>query len=777
MKKIVVIIVAIILSHQIFCQSLTQTIKGIVTDRHSQQPIPGVTIIIVETNPPRGTVTDVNGNFRIDGVPVGRCQLKISSIGYESLNISEVLVSSGKETTLDIKIQESVNNISEVLITAKSNKDGPLNAMATLSARQLNIEEASRYAGGFDDPARLASSFAGVTASLGNNGIVVRGNAPKDLLWRMEGVEISNPNHFANLVTFGGGGLTALSSNVLASSDFFTGAFPAEYGNALSGVFDIKMRTGNADKHEHTFQIGAVGIDAASEGPLLNKNNTYVFNYRYSTLALLAPVLPIEMGVLKYQDLSFKLNFKTKRAGTFSLWGIGAYDVQRHEALEDTTKWKKEADELTYDATIYFGATGINHKLFLNPKTYVNSVAAISGNGLQWKQQQLDKTLRPNPKNYITNNTYKFTLSSFINHKFSSRHTNRSGLVANSITYKIKIKESPALGAPLAIFSDASGNTELLQVFSQSNVELTQKITLNAGIHAQYLSLNKHYTIEPRAGLRWNYKPLHAIGLAYGLHSRMEMLNFYMLQQNLPDGNAMPNKQMDFSKAHHLVLGYDWQLSEYLRLKIEPYYQLLFNIPVVPGSYYSLQNLDLAWYFNDSLVNKGKGKNIGIDLTFERFLNKGYYYLFTTSIFDSKYTGGNNKENNTRYNRNFVVNVLTGKEWKVGSNNLMNAGLKITVMGGDRYTPYLEDATHAQQAMVYDYNKAFSGQFSPLKMISFNVKYRINKQKFSSIWSLDMMNALAEKEFRGYKYDVKNKKIEKEMDLLFIPNISYKIEF
>lgn len=777
MKKIMISIVVIFISHWVFGQNLLQTIKGVITDRQSQQPIPGVTVLIVGTSPPKGTVTDINGNFRIPDVAVGRCELKISSIGYESLAINEVLVSSAKETFLEIKLQETVNKLNAVVIKAKSNKDAPLSAMATLSARQLNIEEASRYAGGFDDPARLASSFAGVTATMGNNGIVVRGNAPKDLLWRMEGVEISNPNHFANLITFGGGGLTALSSNVLASSDFFTGAFPAEYGNALSGVFDLKMRNGNADKHEHTFQVGAIGIDVASEGPLFNKNSTYIFNYRYSTLALIAPALPKEMGVLKYQDLSFKFNFKIPKAGIFALWGIGAYDIQSHDAITDTSKWQKEADALTYAADIYFGVAGLSHKFFLQPKTYISSVIALSGNGLQWKQQQLDKALQSHPKNYIINYTYKYTLSSFISHKFGSRHTNRSGIVVNSMAYQIKIKESAVLGQPLVVYSDANGATELLQAYCQSNFEFPNKVTINTGVHMQYLTLNNNYTIEPRLGLRWGLRPLHAIGLAYGLHSRMEMLNFYMLQQLHPSGTHLPNKQLDFSKAHHFVLGYDWQLSEYLRLKIEPYYQQLYDIPVVPGSYYSLQNLDLAWYFNDSLVNKGKGQNLGVDFTFERFLNKGYYYLFTASIFDSKYTGGNQREFSTRFNRNFVINVLAGKEWKIRANNILNAGFKVTVMGGDRYTPYIEDATHAQQAMVYDYNRAFSGQLAPFKLISFNIKYRINKQKYSSVWSLDMMNALAEKEFRGFKYNLTHQKIEKEMDLLFIPNISYRIEF
>ena len=308
-------------------QSPNQDIQGRIYDELTGEPLPFVNIVIKDSDPLVGTASDIDGNFIIENIPLGRISLVVSYIGYESKILPEIILSSGKSINLEIGLSQSFETLNEIVIRPKVEKQKPLNQMANVSARMLSVGEANRYAGGFDDPARLASSFPGVASSTGNNAIVIRGNAPKYLQWKIEGVEIPNPNHFADLGAFGGGGLTAISSNLLANSDFFTGAFPAEYNNAISGVFDIRMRNGNASFHNHSFEAGLIGVDFTSEGPISKKSNSsYLFNYRYSTLGLMAPLLPEDAEGTNYQDLSFKLKFPTKGIGTFSWWGIGLLD-------------------------------------------------------------------------------------------------------------------------------------------------------------------------------------------------------------------------------------------------------------------------------------------------------------------------------------------------------------------------------------------------------------------------------------------------------------------
>ncbi len=346
----------------LYAQELTQVVRGQVVDNESEVPVPFASIAVLTVNPVIGTFTDEKGYFHIENVPVGRHNLQVSIIGYETQLISELMVTTGKEIVLTVKLKEQITQMDEVVIKAYTKKDKPINSMATLSARTFSVEEASRYAGGFDDPGRLASSFAGVTTeSLRDNSIVIRGNSPKGLLWRLEGVEIPNPNHFANMETFGGGGISALSALVVGNSDLYTGAFPAEYGNAVSGVFDINLRTGNNEKYEHAFQLGTMGIDISSEGPF-NKGSraSYLFNYRYSTMGLVRHIFPPEVKdfIPVYQDLSFKLNMPTKKMGVFSIWGLASDDAQSGTAEEDSTKWEMFDDKMDYNISQSIGALG-----------------------------------------------------------------------------------------------------------------------------------------------------------------------------------------------------------------------------------------------------------------------------------------------------------------------------------------------------------------------------------------------------------------------------------
>ena len=371
------------------------------------------------------------------------------------------MVGSGKEVVLNAALEEQIRELNEVKAIAKTSKEEPINLMATINARQLSVEEANRYAGGFDDPARLAGSFAGVASEIGNNGIVIRGNSPRNLLWRMEGIEISNPTHFANVIAFGAGGITALSSQMLANSDFYTGAFPAEYGNALSGVFDVRLRTGNNEKNENTIQAGIIGIDISSEGPFKKgKNSSYLFNYRYSTYSLLGPLIPEEAGKIGYQDLSFKLNFPTKNAGNFSLWGIGAIDMQKRDPFEDPADWEFEVDKQGYKLNLTTGAIGFTHKLIISANSYLHSTVAASGNVISTKYDELDNGLMLLPKERVNNKTWKYTFSSTFNHRFGMNHSNRSGIILNQHYYNVLNEEAPSLGDNLFAFANEKDNLQ-----------------------------------------------------------------------------------------------------------------------------------------------------------------------------------------------------------------------------------------------------------------------------------------------------------------------------
>ncbi|MDO6602134.1 TonB-dependent receptor [Arenibacter palladensis] len=760
-------------------QDITQNIKGSVIDNSSKETIPFATITIIGTDPIIGTTSDMDGNFILNNVPIGRYDLQISYLGYEPIIMPEVIVTSAKEVVLTIALTESAFALSEVVLKPKLVKAKPLNEMASVSTRMLSVEEANRYAGGFDDPARLASSFPGVASSVGNNAIVIRGNAPKYLQWKIEGVEVSNPNHFADLGSFGGGGLTALSSNLLANSDFFTGAFPAEYNNALSGVFDIRMRNGNSTEFEHSFEIGAIGMDFASEGPLSKKNNaSYLVNYRYSTLGLVSSMLPDDADGTNYQDLSFKLTLPTTKAGIFSVWGIGLIDESGSKPETETDKQIYYQDIEKQDVKQYMGALGLNHRLVFENSAYLNSTLSLSANGIDLKTDRLDDTSQLQPENEINNKNYNITFKSTINKKFNSTHTNKTGIMVRGLGYDLNLKENqgePENGPNSLV--DQDGFSSIISAFSSSSISL-KKWQLNIGLNSQLFTLNNSFALEPRLGLNYQLNDNNEISFGYGLHSRMEPLNIYLANTGNSRSNQA-NRNLDFSKAHHFVMAYDWNINEKLHLKIEPYFQYLFNIPVIENSTESLINLQNDWFIDDTYANNGKGKNYGLDLTLEQYVDNGFYYLLSGSIFNSEYKTDTNVWYNTRFNKNYLLNTLVGKEFRIGKKkqSLLGINLKLSLQGGDRYSKIDPTASFMEQGVVYNETTPFTEQSKTSIISHFTINYEWYKKKSAQKLSLKILNATNYKDFQGHRYNIKTNKVEEFREALMIPNISYKISF
>lgn len=782
MKPIITyfIVIFLMISNDAQPQNLTQTVKGTVVDRESRSPLPGANIVILGTDPLKGASSDLNGRFRILNVPVGRYDIRVHYIGYDAFVMKEILVSTGREVVLSVELKESSVSMDEIEITAEISKDRPLNSMALASGRMLSVEEAGRYAGGFDDPARLASTTAGVAGNLSSNGIVIRGNAPKGLLWQLEGIPIANPSHFANLTTFGAGGITALSSQTMENSDFYTGAFPAEYGNASSGVFDLRMRTGNQDKREYTFQLGVMGIDAASEGPVVRGSSaSYLFNYRYSTLSLLTPLLPENAGGTFYQNLSFKVNVPTSSAGVFSVWGLGANDYSGQSPEKDSLKWRYSDNIQKSGYDTYMGAAGISHRLVIGTKTFINNSWAVTGDGLKWNVREMDAGAVLQPKEHIRNHAWKYTWHGYVNRKWSEKLTVKTGWIMNKLNYSLITRQAPSLGEPLNTLADEKGSRYLLQGYAQGRADLLQNLTFNAGVHALYFTLNKETVVEPRLGIRWKFSAQDELSLAYGVHSQTELLSVYLNKRMNESGDWFrPNEKLKLAKSRHLVLGYDRSLKSNARFRVEAYLQWLYDIPVIADSSFSIHNLEQkGWFLNDPLVNTGKGKNMGVDVTYEKFLSGGYYYLFTVSLFDSRYQGGDRVKRPARYDKRYVVNVLGGKEWNVGYGKTLSVNGRINFSGGDRISPVDESLSLAQQEVMYDETRAFEKRKPDLRYVDCTVSYKVNKPSYAMTWSLQMINMLARSEFEGYRYNYRRQTIDRHTELTMIPNLSFKIEW
>ncbi|MGV8137119.1 MAG: secretin and TonB N-terminal domain-containing protein [Mangrovibacterium sp.] len=752
---------------------LTQTIRGTVFDAETGTPVEFANISLLD-NTSIGTMSDSLGHFTIHGIPLGYANIKVSFVGYEPYIYREILLTSAREVSVEIPLKESFQSVGEVVVRPQINKERAVNPMALAEGRMLSVEEANRFAGAFNDPARLVTSFAGVsgTGGISSNALSIRGNAPQYSQWRLEGVEIPNPTHFADMISLGGGIYSALSSQVMGNSDFFNGAFPAEYSNALSGAFDMQMRNGNNQKRQNTFQVSFMGIDLASEGPLSkNHNSSYIFNYRYSVTGLVAD------ANLKYQDLSFKLNLPTKKAGTFSIWGLGLTD-KNNVGPTDKKDWESFADRQDVKTALEKTSGGITHKYNLNDETYIKTALACTYSGILQNVGQVDSLDSHVQVVDITNKNWNIVLNSYINRKFSSRHVNRTGITATGMIYDLdyNVTSNYGLDLPMENVAIGSGNNFQATAYTQSVFTISPKFSLSAGLNAQYFNLNKNWGLEPRLSMKWNFWPNQSLSAAYGLNSRRERLDFYYVVDTTT--NQPGNKELNLAKAHHFNLAYDWHISDVLHLKVEPYYQYLFGVPVEANSSFSVLNLN-DYYLDKILVNAGKGRNYGIDVTLERYLKKGSYYLLTGSVFKSEYVGGDNVWRSSRYDRSYSFNGVWGKEWLAGrnKNNRFGLNLRLTCQGGERYTPIDKKLSETSHEIKLDDSKAFSKQYDPFISGDLTVSYRINRRKVSHEIALKGVNIGLYTGESGYFYNESTSAIEKGNVMGALWDICYKIHF
>ena len=778
-----------LISLSLHAQSLTQTIRGTVVDQSLQTPLPGATVVVLGVTPLKGTSTDVSGQFRLSLVPVGRQTLQISVVGYKPVTLQNITLDAGKELVLTIALEEFVGQLSEITVRPTVEKDKPLNEMAAVSARTFSVEETQKFAAAINDPARMATAYAGVVgADDGGNSIVIRGNAPNGLLWRMEGVEIPNPNHFSDLGT-AGGGISILSAQLLANSDFLTGAFPAEYGNALSGVFDLRLRRGNNTKREYTVQAGVLGLDVAAEGPIAKGyDGSFLVNYRYSTLGLLSKLgLNVGTGVNVFQDLSFNVYLPTRRAGTFTVFGFGGLSSSKVSAPADSTKWVYDYDRYNEDFRANTGAAGLTHTLPIGRRMLLKTVLLASGYGNRYRSTVLQPTddYSASERANEAYTTQKRILSSTLTYKVNAQHTIRTGLIGTQLIYDLAQKSWEPEQNRVLTRVRVNDQTSTVQAFGQWNYRLSSTLTINAGLHYLRLLLNGTSALEPRGSLQWRFAPNQSVSVGYGLHSQIQNPATYFVMpadsagadnSSRLDGLAS-NRNLGFTRSQHYVLAYDRRLTDHLRLKVETYYQRLFDIPVSARQRDAFAIINRFDGFTDQLLtNAGRGRNYGLELTLEQFLHNGLYFLLSSSLYNSEYRASDGIWRNTRWNGRHAQSLLVGKEWSRGS-NVFGLNLKLSYYGGYRTTPINVAESKKLGETVYVDSQSFTEQLPAYFRPDVRLSWKKNRPRSTRTLSLDVQNAVNRQNVYNRYFDPASSTIKTYYSTGLIPVLSYRVVF
>lgn len=753
MKSIRLLLVLVLISLTASAQKPTQTIRGIVSDKLTKQVLPGASVVIENLGSNFGVLTNELGEFAIEKVPVGRHNIRIQFIGYEPFFAEGVVLQSTKEVYLTIELSEGSIKTDEIVVSASKNAFEPLNELSVVSTRSFTSEETERMPGGVNDPGRVALSYPGVQRGNDDaeNQIVVRGNSPVGILWRLEGIDIPNPNHFA-VVGSSGGGVTVFSAQLLAKSDFSTGGFAAEYGNAISGVFDVRFRQGNFQDRQYRAKAGILGLDFSTEGPIQKGKSSYLINYRYSTLGLLSSAgfnLVGERVTNNFQDISFNLAFKGKNnKSQTTIFGIGGLSEERYLPVENFIDRNPDVLNQFEDRRrpADMGALGVTHTWMPDNKSYFKIVGALVASSQERMSDTLSETnqrFRYDTQRY---NDTRFVTSFTYNRKLKEKLSLKTGIIYNEIFFDFFKDTKPRTNlvdinsAQRFINVEGAGNTRTFQQYSQFSLKPTNKFTINAGYHIMHLAVGNKTSVEPRLSMQYVPKVNQRLSLAYGLHSRVLPLMTYFVTDE--DANFL-NENLDLLKSHHLVAAYHLFTKSKMRFSAETYYQHTYNVPV------QVDQDPNYWFLNNSsdfptfkALSLGTGRNYGLDIALEKMFSNSYFFLATGSVLNSEYSTGNGTYYNSRFNSRFSSSYTLGKEFPFKNGGILQLGGRFLLNGGFRYTPY-DPIASAEAGAYVPLKDAFNEGFvPPYQRLDARIAYRFNKEKLSGIMSVDVQNAL-----------------------------------
>lgn len=729
-------------------QAQTGQIHGQTTDHIEGHTIPNVSVLIESNGHSKSTVTDSLGRFTFESLSYGIYNITLRHVSYKEKRIYDLGLYDSKGLSIDILLEGNVNDVGEVEISAYANPVEPTDPLAFLSARSISLEETKRFAGSLGDPSRMALSYAGVNSSRGdNNELIIRGNSAKYLQWKLEGMPIPNPNHFG-VYGSSGGLFNILNANNLGRSTFYIGGIPAHTGNTLSGLFDLALKNGDPDVNKHSLELSLIGLSASSNGPLnIAEGGDYNINYRYSTLGLLKQA-GVAYQAPEYQDLTFKVNVKTKKAGTFTFYGLGGLG----ESLEEEFFRVVDSTQVTTDPrgqTIFgfneiaaenfekhdIAVLGFKHQQLLNSKLILENSLNYSITLNEPSSSGLDKDdfstyLKEEASYKNTAFRYSPSLTLYLNDK----HTLNAGALVTFGSFDSRLTRGNPDGVRETIL-DHNSRSFLGQSFINYSYNPSSKVNYVAGLHYTHFSLNGQHLVEPRLSANYRLNEKSSLAFSTGLHSATDSPELYLkLDENL----NISTRSIGMARSWQSVISYKKQLAEKLHLTTELYFQYLFDVPIAAdSSNFSLLNEPVS-FTNRELINEGRGLNYGLEVVLEKFFSNSYYFLLTGSLFQSEYRLLEPFYRKSSYSSDYVVNALVGKEFRLKQNKFLSINLRNTVGGGKPYVPIDLEQSVQTGSEVRDMERAYLSKLPAYVGVDLSFSYKWIRPKLSHELKLDI---------------------------------------
>lgn len=768
----------------IACSAGAQRLRGSVRDADTGAPLAGVSISLGTTADINelAITTDATGEFYTDALRPGNYQCFFTLEGYEPLLVREVRIVSGKEKVLDVAMRTSSTPLPDVTIKAAA---PDRRALQPLGEIPLTREQTDRFPATFFDPARLALAYPGVANTDDQaNGLTIRGNGPAGVRWRLEGVDIVNPNHLPNAGTLGdrpttsSGGVLMFSAQLLDNSSLLTGAFPAGYGDALGGIMDMAWRRGNRERAEFTVQAGLIGIDLAAEGPLDKQHrHSYLANYRYSTVGLLGQMgLSFGGEKISFQDFSFKMDFSGKKGGQWSVFGAGGQSDTYFTPPGDSADVKVYKDLFNIEFESQTVIAGISHWTPLGRKAWwkVSAVGSSQNN----ERLAAGAGIREADDSEET----RFGVATTFFYRLNDQNRLQAGLNAQAIDF-----DGQATRNEMQAF-DGDLTAMLYQPWASWEWTGRQgKTSIRAGIHAAVFNIRNEpgandAGVEPRLLITRRFENKSSLSLGWGLHSQLSPLWVYA--DRAPQSNtAYPNRGLGFTRSQQASLRYSRQSGDFWLLKSEIFYQRLYDVPVsaVAGDAFSMLNVSEIRSF-DLLSAAGTGENKGVELSAERYLDRGWFLLTNATLFDARYRGSEGQWRSSRWNLRHIANLTAGKEWQRDRwpqrSRTFGVNGRVTWAGGQRAAPVDVAASAAAQTTVYDLSDGYSIRQQDFIRLDLRVYWRRNiGGRRNSIFAMDFQNVAIRKNTAYQYYDPYTGQVETKEQLGLVPNLSWRLEF
>ncbi|MCW5912161.1 MAG: TonB-dependent receptor [Cyclobacteriaceae bacterium] len=761
--RVVVLLVWLGLAVVSHAQELTGKVTGKVQDI-SGVALAGASIAAFQSSetPITGAAADEAGRFSLQLAP-GRYKLVVSFTGFQSRE-SELLVIAGKSGNLSVILDEVPTELEEIVVSPE-----PVSGTGLTS---VSIEKTMRVPANFFDPVRMLTSYPGVVAANDQaNSIIVKGYSPNHVLWRVEGLDIANPNHLANAGTMSdkptanGGGVSILSAQVLDRTDFRSGYLPAGYGNGLAGIMDMKLRAGAADKTQYTVQASLIGLDLAAEGPInKERGSSFLVNYRYSTVGLLSSV-GIDFGdeSINFQDLTFHANMPHKAGGELSVFGFMGLSKNIFNAKPEE-EWEEEKDR--YDITfkgLTYGAGLINH---FKPGTWT-FVAGLSFSGQVQERDSRSITV-PYPHIYReAYDSYNVILSGFIkaNRKLGAYGNMETGVRLNHYQQYLK-NETNAQAYPDIFAPYVRGNVNglLLQPYA-SWIKYFGTWQVNAGLQYARFGFNNTDSWEPKLSITKAGKK-NTIALSAGTTSQVQQVQNYLVTGS---------RGLGFTRSHQALAEWKTKLPGELKLTTSAFYHWIVDAPVVRDApFYSTLNQWDGYTWNDTLVNKGKGRNYGVEASLEKRFYNNLYFILSGSRYEAKFYNGA-AYLNSRFNTKFTSSLLAGKEWNK-KNRSFGVHARVLYLGGLRQ-PLIDLALSQQVGTTIYQEQSGYLRLPDYFRTDLRVSWRKNKPGYTRTLSIDIQNVTNRQNTAFTCFDSFLQRENTKYQLGIIPVLAYRVDF